>query len=42
VIKKGFPPKLLEINETNFEKMISELGIKNKETLIVEEDSTKV
>lgn len=37
-IKKGFPPKPITINSDSLLKSLSENGIKNKETLIVEED----
>lgn len=37
-IKKGFPPKPIAINADSLLKSLSENGIKNKETLIVEED----
>jgi len=37
-IKKGFPPKPIVINAENLLKSLTENGIKNKETLIVEED----
>ena len=37
-IKKGFPPKPVAIDDLSLNKSLTENGIKNKETLIVEED----
>ena len=42
IIKKGFPPKPIATNEENLVKSIAELGIKNKDTLIIEVDTCVV
>lgn len=39
VIKKGFPPRPIELDLT---RSLIDLGIKNKETLLIEEDTSKV
>ncbi len=42
MIKKGFPPKPLEISSDNMAKSISDMGIKNKDALIIEENQSKI
>lgn len=41
IIRKGFPPKLINIDEQNLAKSLKELGIKNRESLIVEETAVE-
>lgn len=40
IIKKGFPPKAIDLADPS--KTIQELGIRNKDTLIIEEDPNVV
>ena len=41
-IKKGFPPKLLPTNEHTLNQTLTELGFRNKDSLILEIDPSKV
>ena len=42
IIKKGFPPKPIVIDEVSLTKSLVELGVRPKDSLIVDEDKSKV
>ena len=42
IIKKGFPPKPIALDEETLSKSLSELGIRAKDSLIIDEDKSKI